>query len=107
MHDVSNRRRNCGRKSVHIDMVRFRNTPLHKRTTLRSLAYSMEMSKSTLHRRLKPGDIRRHTNAIKPFLKEENKKSRLKFCISMLEEDSIPHYPIFKGMYNVIHIDDK
>ncbi|GMJ01565.1 hypothetical protein HRI_003825700 [Hibiscus trionum] len=43
------------------------------------------MSKSTLHRRIKEGFIKPHTNAIKPYLTDANKKARLHFCLSMLE----------------------
>ncbi|KAL3624852.1 hypothetical protein CASFOL_031520 [Castilleja foliolosa] len=106
--DVSGRRSgNCGRKKIHIDTDQIREIPLNQRTTLHSLACSLNTSKSTLHRRLKSGCIRRHSNAIKPFLKEENKISRLKFCLSMLDNDCIQDDPIFKGMYNIIHIDEK
>ncbi|KAF2310203.1 hypothetical protein GH714_007196 [Hevea brasiliensis] len=52
-------------------------------------------------------EIRRHSNAIKPFLKDENKRSRLQFCISMLDGGNIPHDPISIGMYNIFHIDEK
>ncbi|KAL7152811.1 hypothetical protein ABFS83_04G124000 [Erythranthe nasuta] len=88
--------KNCGRKRVEIDFERIRGIPLHRRTTIRSLACSLQTKKSTLFRRFKSGEIRRHSNAIKPFLKEENKKVRLQFCISMLER-----------MYNFVHIDEK
>ncbi|KAL7087657.1 hypothetical protein ACP275_13G081300 [Erythranthe tilingii] len=88
-------------------MDQFRGIPLHRRTTLESLACSLNMAKSTLFRRLKSRELRRHSNAIKPFLTEENKRSRLQFCLSMLEGDSIHHDPIFRGMYNIIHIDEK
>ncbi|KAL7125602.1 hypothetical protein ABFS83_14G127700 [Erythranthe nasuta] len=96
-----------GRKRVEIDFERIRGIPLHRRTTIRSLACSLQTKKSTLFRRFTSGEIRRHSNAIKPFLKEENKKVRLQFCISMLERDSIPHDPSFIGMYNFVHIDEK
>lgn len=52
-------------------------------------------------------DIRRHSNFIKYFLKEDNTRQQLQFCLSMLESGSIPHDPIFKGMYNIVHIDEK
>ncbi|XP_065877171.1 uncharacterized protein [Euphorbia lathyris] len=97
---------NCGRKRMHIDLTKIKEIQLHKRTTLASLASSLKVSKSTCHKLLKDGAIRRHTNAIKPFLKDENKISRLQFCISMFGS-SIPHDPIFKGMYNMVHIDEK
>ena len=81
---------------------------MHQRTTLESLACSLKMSKTTLFNRVKVGAIRRHSNAINPFLKEENKRSRLQFYLSMLEEkSSILHDPIFMGLYNIIHIDEK
>ncbi|XP_050229431.1 uncharacterized protein LOC126678580 [Mercurialis annua] len=98
---------NCGRKKVEIDLELIRSVPLHKRTSLESLACSINMSKNRVFNLLKSGAIRRHSNAIKPFLKEENMRARLQFCISMLNESSIPHDPIFKGMYNIIHIDEK
>ncbi|XP_057440743.1 uncharacterized protein LOC130732769 [Lotus japonicus] len=40
-------------------------------------------------------------------MKEENKTARLKFCLSMMESATIPHDPIFKAMYNIVHIDEK
>lgn len=67
----------------------------------------MNISKITLHTYLKSGVIRKYSNAIKPFLKEENKRSRLQFCISMLDGTSLPHEPTFLGRYNIIHIDEK
>lgn len=45
--------------------------------------------------------------AVKLFLKEDNKKDWLRFCISMLEKNSLPHDPTFIDMYNIIHIDEK
>ena len=106
--DISHKRtENCGCKKIQIDLDRFREIPLHQRTTLESLACSLKMSKTTLFNRVKVGAIRRHSNAIKPFLKEENKRSRLQFYLSMLEKSSIPHDPIFMGMYTIIHIDEK
>ncbi|WCJ43832.1 hypothetical protein M5689_024545 [Euphorbia peplus] len=92
---------------MHIDTERIRADAFSDRTTLQSLASSLKISKTKAAKLLKEGIIRRHSNAIKPFLKDANKISRLKFCISMLEENSLPHEPIFKGMFNTIHIDEK
>lgn len=41
------------------------------------------------------------------MMKEENKTTRLKFCLSMMESATIPHDPTFKAMYNIVHIDEK
>ncbi|XP_027103339.1 uncharacterized protein [Coffea arabica] len=106
--DVNHRKTgNCGRKRVQIDYDRFREIPLAERTTLSSLSNALKISQSTLSKLRKLGDIRHHSNAIKPFLKEENKIARLRFCLSMLEHDGTTHDPVFKSMHNIIHVDEK
>ena len=105
---ISHRRtKNCGRKRVQVDIDKIRNIPLHQRTILRALACSFKTSKTSLIKLLKSGNLRRHSNAIKPFLKVGNKRSRLQFCLSMLDGGSIPHEPVFSKMHDVIHVDEK
>ena len=53
------------------------------------------------------GVIRKHMNVMKPMLKKENKIVKLKFCLSMLDSDTIPHDPTFRSMHNIIYIDKK
>jgi len=65
------------------------------------------MAKSTVFRRVKEGAIRPHTNAIKPHLTEENKKARLRFCLSMIDQSTLHSNPMFIDMFNYIHIDEK
>ncbi|KAM3395031.1 hypothetical protein P3S68_004035 [Capsicum galapagoense] len=65
------------------------------------------MSATTFFRRLKEKKIRRHSSAIKPLLSEANKRTRLQFCLSMVDPESIPHDPFFLDMYNTVHIDEK
>ncbi|KAH7841708.1 hypothetical protein Vadar_033271 [Vaccinium darrowii] len=43
----------------------------------------------------------------KTFLSDEAKKARLRFCLSMLEPSSVGIDPLFKSMYNYVHIDEK
>nr|ABA96632.1 transposon protein, putative, Mariner sub-class [Oryza sativa Japonica Group] len=62
--------------------------------------------KSTLHRMLKEGILRRHSNTLKPLLKEENKRSRLRWCLSMLDWHTLPNEPKFVDMRNIVHIDE-
>lgn len=81
--------------------------PLRERQTIRSLANSIKMPKSTLHKRLQEGKFRRHTNAIKFTLTEQNMKERVRFCTQMLDNLSLPDDPTFKSLYNVIFIDEK
>lgn len=103
--DVAHRRsKNCGRKKVQVDLNRVSEIPLHRRTTLRSLAVSLNVKYSTLFRLLKQGLIRRHSNAIKPYLKDHHKKVRLQFCLSMLDPRSLSREPKFVSMYNMVHI---
>lgn len=99
--------KNCGRKRVQIDLTRVQEIPLHRRTTLRSLSAALNVGYHTLFNHFKDGLIRRHSNAIKPFLKDENQLARLRFCLSMLDPRSMPYEPKFVDMYNVIHIDEK
>lgn len=106
--NVSHRRtENCGRKRITIEPTQVTAVPLCKRTTLRSMSMAMGVSLTTLFRRKKEELIRRHTNSIKPYLKEANITSRLQFCFSMLDKNSLPHEPKFVDMYNIIHIDEK
>src|SRR4051812_28400894 len=58
-------------------------------------------------RRLKEGRLECHTNSIKSTLTHDNKLGRIWFCLSMLDELSMHNEPTIKGMYNVIHIDEK
>ncbi|MCL7025149.1 hypothetical protein MKW94_025220 [Papaver nudicaule] len=76
--------------------------PLRRLTNIRSLAKALNIPKSTVHRQIKKGKIRKHTNAIKPAFTTEIKKARLEFCLEKIQENLV-----FEGMYNVIHIDEK
>ena len=76
--------------------------PLNRRSNLRSLACATEISKSTLHRRLKEGDIRRHSSAVRPMLSEKNKVERVRFALSHIRSNGL-----FEDMYDHVHIDEK
>ncbi|KAI5406026.1 hypothetical protein KIW84_052690 [Lathyrus oleraceus] len=67
-----NRTQNCGRKRVQLDLELMRQVPLSKRSTYRSLACALNIPKTSLVRLHKVGVIRRHTNTLKPYLKEDN-----------------------------------
>lgn len=106
--DASHRKtKNCGRKRIELDPAKFCDVPFSKRTSYRSLAFALNINRTSLCRLTKEGSIRRHSNPIKPSLREENKVARLKFCLSMLQSESIPHDPIFKSMHDIVHIDEK
>lgn len=105
--DVCHKKTKCGRKKKVIDIEKIREIPLHKRSSLRSLAEALECTTGQLMRLIKKGVLRRHSSALKPHMTDDNMKARLRFCLSMLEESSIPFEPKFKSMHNVIHIDEK
>ena len=108
IHGVANKRvKTCGRKKIPFDSDAIKKIELSKRTTLKDLANELQMAKTTLWRRLKEGRMKRHTNSIKSTLTDDNKLGQIRFCLSMLDELSVPEEPTFKGMYNVIHIDEK
>jgi hypothetical protein len=65
------------------------------------------MSKTSVFKSLREGKIERHSSAIKPYLTDENKKTRVQHALNMLEPSSIPHQPVFRLMYNVVHAGEK
>ena len=105
--DVRSRRKNCGRKRIQIDLSDVLRVPLHRRRTIRSLANAIGVKKSTLHRWFKDGLLRRQSSTLKPLLMEDNKKDRLRWCLSMLDRRTLPNEPKFIEMHNIIHMDEK
>jgi hypothetical protein len=107
--DVSNQKKgHVGRKRIDLGLSRVPTIPLNKRRTIRSLAKALGVNRTTLHRRFKWGELNRHTNTLKPLLTEANKVQRMKFCLAMLNENSLPSpEPTFKVMDDMVHIDEK
>lgn len=99
--------KNCGRKRIDIDSESIKAVDKRKRTTIKDLANELNVSKTTVWRRLKEKQIRRHSNAIKGTLTDLNKRRRVEWCLSQFQEESLQEQPSFKEMYNVIHIDEK
>ncbi|XP_058215524.1 uncharacterized protein LOC131326682 [Rhododendron vialii] len=70
--DVSpNLRGRVGRKRVQLDLNRIAALPYSQRTNIRSIAEALEVPRTTIHRRVKDGMMRPHTNPLKPCLSEE------------------------------------
>ena len=103
--DVKHRKANCGRKKKDYfsKLQQINKVPLNKRGTQRSTAASLGIPTTTLHRRLKEGALRMHSNTVKPHLSETAMKERSKFCKSFLRMESGD----FDDMKNVIHVDEK
>ncbi|KAE8771260.1 transposon mariner sub-class [Hordeum vulgare] len=66
--------KNCGRKRIDIDSESIKAVDKRKRTTIKDLANELNVSKTTVWRRLKEKQIRRHSNAIKGTLTDLNKR---------------------------------
>ncbi|VFQ76659.1 unnamed protein product [Cuscuta campestris] len=96
-----------GRKRTVMDAQAIADTPLRKRTNVRSLAAAIGKPKSTVHEWINKGMLRSHSNAIKPFLTDGNKISRLRFYLDQVDPYSMPIHPQFKSFHNVLHIDEK
>jgi len=76
--DVSSRiAGTVGRRKIEMDLSQAAGIPLRRRTSIRSLANALNVPKSTFHDRVAEGAIRAHSNAMKPYLSEENEKARL------------------------------
>lgn len=67
----------CGRKRINIDPEAIKAVEKRKRNCLRDLANELNVSTTTLWKRLKEGRLRRHTNAIKGTLTYQNKRKRV------------------------------
>ncbi|GJN31965.1 hypothetical protein PR202_gb20429 [Eleusine coracana subsp. coracana] len=106
--DVKSRKRGrCDRKEVPIDLEPLRNIPLNERMTLDDVSRRLHVGKAKLIRYMRKGLLRRHSNMFKPYLTEANKKTRLQFCVNMIDQDSTPNEPYFKDLFDHVFIDEK
>lgn len=105
----SKKKGNSGRKGRNIADIQsaVQRTPIHKRTTLRSLEASTKIPRSSLHRAKKNGHIFRHSNPVHPLLTEENKIERLRHALSHVSLNPRTDQYNFHRMYNYIHLDEK
>ena len=84
--------KNCGRKRVEIDLEAIKNIPLKQRSTFQDLTNALGVKKITLYKRFKEGYFRRHTNDLKFSLTDGNKKVRVKYCLSMMNDLSFKNH---------------
>ena len=54
--------------------------------TIKDVSNRLGISKSRIQRYLKMGVLRRHSSSIKPYLTDANKKTRLQWCIDMIDQ---------------------
>ncbi|KAL2935755.1 Histone-lysine N-methyltransferase SETMAR [Bienertia sinuspersici] len=96
-----------GRKRYTLQTSQLTEVPLRQRTTLRSLAGALNISKSTVHRMVKRGEIKSHSNPMKPQLTFTHKYERVKWCVQSIIPQTIHTIPHFHLLQNVIHVDEK
>ena len=103
--DISSRKSRCGRKRKDYteELRGIVNVPLNQRSTVRSTAAALSIPTTTLFRNIKSGEIRSHTNSVKPFLTEQNMRARIEFCMSNINVQR----GLFNDMMDVIHVDEK
>jgi len=95
-----------GRKAIPLDLEKLRDIPLKQRMTIEDVSSKLGISKSRIQRYLKRGFIRRHSSSIKPYLTDDNKKTRLKWCIDMIDQGLLDD-PKFKDLFDFVFIDEK
>jgi hypothetical protein len=76
-----------------------------KRKTIRALASSIDIPRSTIHR-MKALDkiFVRHTSSLKPVLTDNHKLARIDYCLSMRDKGDPTR---FADMYDMVHVDEK
>ena len=93
-----------GRKAIPFDLEALRNIPLKERMTIEDVCAKLNMSKWRVQNYLKKGLIRRHSSSIKPYLTEANKKSRLQWCVDMVNRELLDD-PRFKELYDFVSVE--
>ncbi|XP_063942703.1 uncharacterized protein LOC135150363 [Daucus carota subsp. sativus] len=104
--DVDRRYKGANVK-IQMDLEKVKSIPLKLRTNIRTLACQLGASKSMVHRLVRKGKIKSHSNALKPFLTSSNMVDRVKFVLNHIEPLTLYTSPSYVGMYNVVHIDEK
>ncbi|KAH6817537.1 hypothetical protein C2S51_001140 [Perilla frutescens var. frutescens] len=98
---------NVGRKRVEFNLDQSKDISLRRRTNIRSLEKALKISKSTIHRRIREGNIPPNSNVVKLNLTEENKKAKLEFSLSIINKVMVASNPSFINMHDYIHFDEK
>ncbi len=78
-----------------------------ERTCIRDIATCLDLAPTTVWRLIQRGEIKAHSNPLHPSLTDANKARRVEWILSLIQEDTIHHHPMYKAMYDFIHIDEK
>ena len=91
--------KNCGRKRVVVPPNILESKPMGDRTCIRDAASCLDLAPSTAWRLIKRGEIKAHSNPLHTTLTDANKSEK--------GGVNFESYPIYKGMFDFIHIDEK
>jgi hypothetical protein len=86
-----------------------RGMPLTDRQTLSELAKNLSVPRTTVSRMFQEGHFRHHTSALKPFLTEENKVSRVAYALEEIDGATLGGAGVatFKDMFDCVDVDEK
>ncbi|KAI3871432.1 hypothetical protein MKX03_030775, partial [Papaver bracteatum] len=74
---------------------------------IKGITHALNLSTATVHRRIKDGNLRLHSNALRPELTDENKIARVNFFLNMIDKGMTQYSNSFIDMLDRIHIDEK
>ncbi|XP_010689166.1 uncharacterized protein LOC104902922 [Beta vulgaris subsp. vulgaris] len=106
-YNVSTKFHFSGRKRIQVQLDEITKLKMGERSCIRDLATMLNKSKSTVHRMIKRGLIKPHTNSLHPGLKEPNKIERLKWIFQLLMGNTPETMREYYPMYDIVHLDEK
>ncbi|XP_057535388.1 uncharacterized protein LOC130813569 [Amaranthus tricolor] len=104
---VESKFKNCGKKRVVVPPNLLESRPIGEHTCIRDVATCLDLAPSTVWRLIKRGEIKTHSNPLHSALTDANKIRGVEWILSLIQEDTIQRHPIYKVMYDYIHIDEK
>ncbi|XP_010684477.1 uncharacterized protein LOC104899035 [Beta vulgaris subsp. vulgaris] len=104
---VATRLHQSGRKRIQVSISDITQLSMGQRSCIRDLSSMLGVSKSTVHRMIKRGLIRPHTNALHPGLKDANKVTRLQWILNLLIGNTPQTMRKYYPMYDFVVLDEK
>ncbi|GMF20859.1 unnamed protein product [Phytophthora fragariaefolia] len=85
------------------ELEQLRGVDVAARSTVRAAAAICDLPQTTLQRRIGTGELRKVTSVVKPLLTEENRNTRLHFCVSHIDRGTL----LYADMLKTVHVDEK
>ena len=106
VHEIASKKKGfCGRKKKWDEEAvkeAVAEVPLKLRKTWRSLSAQLSIPSATLFK-MKQTVLVRHSNSLKPTLKDHHLISRIEYCLSMRDSCGL----LYRDMLDTIHVDEK